>query len=73
LVGALRERMIAGAGLDVFEIEPHPQNPYLELPNVMMMPHLGGTTFESNERALELALLNITQVLNGGEPICRVN
>ena len=28
LVGALRERMIAGAGLDVFEIEPHPQNPY---------------------------------------------
>ena len=28
LVGALRERMIAGAGLDVFETEPHPQNPY---------------------------------------------
>ncbi|HEY8597640.1 MAG TPA: phosphoglycerate dehydrogenase [Thermomicrobiales bacterium] len=73
LVGALRERMIAGAGLDVFETEPHPQNPYLDLPNVMMMPHLGGTTFESNERALELALLNVTQVLNGGEPICRVN
>ena len=73
LVGALRERMIAGAGLDVFEVEPHPQNPYTELPNVLMVPHLGGTTFESNERALDLAMLNVTQVLNGGEPVCRVN
>ncbi|CAA9548075.1 MAG: D-3-phosphoglycerate dehydrogenase [uncultured Thermomicrobiales bacterium] len=73
LVGALREKMIAGAGLDVFEVEPHPENPYRDLPNAMLVPHLGGTTFESNERALELALLNVTQVLNGGEPICRVN
>lgn len=73
LVGALRERMIAGAGLDVFEVEPHPENPYRDLPNAILVPHLGGTTYESNERALELAMLNVTQVLNGGEPICRVN
>ena len=73
LVGALREKMIAGAGLDVFEVEPQPQNPYLELPNVLLTPHLGGATFEAMERSLELSMLNITQVLHGGEPICRVN
>ncbi len=73
LVGALREKMIAGAGLDVFEVEPQPQNPYLELPNVLLTPHLGGATFEAMDRSLELSMLNITQVLHGGEPICRVN
>ena len=73
LVGALRERMIAGAGLDVFEVEPHPHNPYLDLPNVILTPHLGGATNEATDRSLELSMLNITQVLLGGEPICRVN
>lgn len=73
LVAALREKMIAGAGLDVFEIEPHPQNPYLDLPNVLLTPHLGGATFEAMDRSLELSMLNITQVLHGGEPIFRVN
>jgi phosphoglycerate dehydrogenase-like enzyme len=73
LVAALREKMIAGAGLDVFEVEPHPQNPYLDLPNVLMTPHLGGATFEAMDRSLELSMLNITQVLHGEEPICRVN
>jgi len=73
LVGALRERMIAGAGLDVFEVEPHPANPYRDLPNTIMTSHLGGATHESDARTLELALLNITQVLLGGEPVHRVN
>lgn len=73
LVGALRERMIAGAGLDVFEVEPHPQNPYLGLPNVILTPHLGGATNEATDRSLELSMLNISQVLLGGEPVCRVN
>jgi phosphoglycerate dehydrogenase-like enzyme len=73
LVGALNERMIAGAGLDVFETEPHPANPYLSLPNTIVTPHLGGSSLESDARTLELALLNITQVLLGGEPIHRVN
>lgn len=73
LVAALREKMIAGAGLDVFETEPHPQNPYLDLPNILMTPHLGGATFEAMDRSLELSMLNITQVLHGQEPICRVN
>ncbi|MGN6696905.1 MAG: phosphoglycerate dehydrogenase [Thermomicrobiales bacterium] len=73
LVAALRDGRIAGAGLDVFEHEPHPANPYVAFPNVVLAPHLGGATHEATERSLELALLNVTQVLTGGEPICRVN
>ena len=65
--------MIGGAGLDVFEVEPHPQNPYLDLPNVVLTPHLGGATNEATDRSLELSMLNISQVLLGGEPVCRVN
>jgi phosphoglycerate dehydrogenase-like enzyme len=73
LVSALKEKMIMGAGLDVFEVEPHPQNPYLDLPNVVVTPHLGGATNEATDRSLELSMLNITQVLHGGEPVHRVN
>ena len=73
LVSALKEKMIMGAGLDVFEVEPHPQNPFLDLPNVVVTPHLGGATNEATDRSLELSMLNITQVLHGGEPVHRVN
>lgn len=42
LLDALRENWIAGAGLDVFEIEPLPENhPFRTLPNVLATPHLG--------------------------------
>lgn len=42
LIEALRENWIAGAGIDVFEIEPLPENhPFRELPNVLATPHLG--------------------------------
>jgi phosphoglycerate dehydrogenase-like enzyme len=73
LVAALRAGRLAGAGLDVFATEPHAGNPYTAFPNVVLTPHLGGATHEATERSLELALLNVTQVLTGGEPICRVN
>ncbi|MDP9373652.1 MAG: phosphoglycerate dehydrogenase [Chloroflexota bacterium] len=73
LVRALREGRIAGAGLDVFETEPRPDNPFVDFPNVILTPHLGGATRQASDRSLELALLNITQVLRGGPPVCRVN
>lgn len=73
LVDALRSKRIAGAGLDVFESEPHPSNPYLEFPNVVLTPHIGGTTNEAFSRALYLALVNVTNVLNGEAPHCQVN
>src|SRR5207237_421941 len=44
LVSALKARRIAGAGLDVFEHEPRPDAALLEMPNVVMTPHVGSAT-----------------------------
>ena len=73
LVNALSAGRIAGAGLDVFRVEPHPDNPYLEFPNVVLTPHIGGTTKEAAERSIYLSLVNVTNVFNGMEPHCQVN
>jgi hypothetical protein len=71
LVEALRRGQIAGAGLDVFEVEPIRDNPFVEFENVVMTPHLGGSTEEARERTLYLALTNVCNVLNGRPPHIR--
>jgi phosphoglycerate dehydrogenase-like enzyme len=56
LVTALRERRIAGAGLDVFEDEPLPAaHPLTMLDNVVITPHIGWATDEGYERFAEAA------------------
>jgi phosphoglycerate dehydrogenase-like enzyme len=73
LVQAILSRQIAGAALDVFADEPHIDAKLREAPNVVLTPHIGGSTNEALERMMELALLNVTQVLEGAPPISRVN
>lgn len=73
LVNALASKRIAGAGLDVFEVEPHPDNPYTEFDNVILTPHIGGSTQEAFDRAMYLAMVNVTNVLNGHPAHCPVN
>ncbi|MDA1298422.1 MAG: 2-hydroxyacid dehydrogenase [Chloroflexi bacterium] len=69
LLEALRERQIWGAGLDVFEREPTPpDNPLLQLDNVVVIPHLAGQTYESYPRRVELAFANMRRVLEGEPP-----
>jgi phosphoglycerate dehydrogenase-like enzyme len=59
LIAALRERRIAGAGLDVFQTEPLPaDSPFWELPNVFITPHLGGYTIEYEDLIMPLILDN---------------
>ena len=73
LVQAILSRQIAGAALDVFPDEPHIDAKLREAPNVVLTPHIGGSANEALERMMELALLNVTQVLEGTPPISRVN
>jgi glyoxylate reductase len=69
LAWALRERLIAGAGLDVFEREPMVHPGLLELENAVLSPHLGSATRETRLSMAELAVRNVVSVLEGGQPL----
>lgn len=68
LVAALTDGTIAGAGLDVFEHEPYVPQTLLDLPNVVLMPHRGGGTFETWEEAADLTIANL-EAFFGGRPL----
>jgi len=56
LVEGLKSGKVAGAGIDVFEVEPATQNALFDMPNVVCTPHLGASTSEAQENvALQVA------------------
>ncbi len=65
LVAALKAGVIAGAGLDVYEQEPLVHPGLVELPNVVLLPHVGSGTLETRIRMGKICLDNIEAVLNG--------
>jgi glyoxylate reductase len=65
LVDALRARVIAGAGLDVYEREPEVHPGLVELENVVLLPHLGSATGETRTEMALLAARNVVAVLRG--------
>ena len=65
LAWALRERLIAGAALDVFEREPEVHADLLPLENVVLAPHLGSATRETRLAMADLAVRNVIAVLTG--------
>jgi len=73
LAQALREGVIAGAGLDVFEKEPAVHPELLELENVALVPHLGSSTVETRTAMAVLASENTLAVLRGEDPVTPVN
>jgi phosphoglycerate dehydrogenase-like enzyme len=69
LLAALRERRLAGAGLDVFWNEPiAPNDPLLAMPNVIATPHVANMTVESIETIARAAADNIRRVRAGLPP-----
>ncbi len=69
LVTALREGRIAGAGLDVFAVEPLPaDHPLLSLENVVLTSHIAGVTLDTWSRRLTFAFANARQVAAGQAP-----
>ncbi|MFN6527751.1 hydroxyacid dehydrogenase [Nostoc sp. ChiSLP03a] len=74
LVTAIREKLIAGAAIDVFEPEPPSlDNPLYEFDNIILSPHLAGVTPEAGMAAALSAANQILQVLQGEKPPYIVN
>lgn len=72
LTRMLRDGKLAGAGLDVFEHEPAVNPKLLELPNVVLLPHMGSATIEGRIDMGEKVLINIKTFIDGHTPPDRV-
>ncbi len=69
LLRALKAKKIAGAGLDVTEVEPiQADNALTKMDNVFLLPHLAGLSIEAREKALDFAVYNAGRVAAGQEP-----
>ncbi|GGD57468.1 putative 2-ketogluconate reductase [Paenibacillus nasutitermitis] len=69
LIEALKEGVISGAGLDVYQKEPvDVSNPLLQMPNVLTLPHIGSATAKTRFEMAMLAARNLVAALQGGTP-----
>ncbi|MGO4585598.1 2-hydroxyacid dehydrogenase [Arthrobacter sp. 2RAF6] len=73
LAAALRDGVLAGAGLDVFEHEPSVHPGLLGLENVVLVPHLGSATVETRTAMAMLAADNALAVLSDEQPPAPIN
>ena len=66
LITALKEKWIAGAGLDVFSTEPLPvESPLWDLPNVIYSAHSSGRLDNRDDQAVELFIMNLKRYIGG--------
>ncbi|MEK0319580.1 MAG: D-glycerate dehydrogenase [Nitrosopumilus sp.] len=73
LVMALKKKIIAGAGLDVFETEPiSKKHPLVKLQNVVLVPHIGSSSAETRAKMAEITVKNLNLGMNGKKPIYSV-
>jgi lactate dehydrogenase-like 2-hydroxyacid dehydrogenase len=68
LVAALAEESIAGAGLDVYEKEPHAPDALTTFANVVLTPHVGGHTLDSHVAMQNCVIANL-EAFFGGKPL----
>jgi D-3-phosphoglycerate dehydrogenase / 2-oxoglutarate reductase len=74
LVDALRSGTLAGAGLDHFEGEHlSTDHPLASMPNVVLTPHIGGATYDTEANHAKLIADGLEQLLGGGKPDNLVN
>lgn len=65
LIVALREGRLGGAALDVFEEEPTPADRWVDLPNCVLTPHIGGATHEAVGRMTQMLMANLEAYFTG--------
>jgi glyoxylate reductase len=71
---ALKKKLIAGAALDVFEIEPIPSGePLFGFDNIILTPHIGSLTVETRTKMALMATGDVIRVLKGEIPVNVVN
>ncbi len=73
LYQSLHDGQLGGAALDVMEKEPPGPDPLLSLPNVIVTPHMAGSTYEALATIARVACEDIVRVLEGKEPQHCVN
>ena len=73
LIRALKKKRIAGAGLDVFENEPHVPPALMKMQNVVLTPHLGSAVAEVRDRMANIVVDNIDALIEGRTPPNCVN
>ena len=74
LVGALKSGKVAAAGLDHFEGEWLPaDHPLIGLPNVVLTPHIGGATWNTEARQAQMVADGLEALLSDGTPAHIVN
>lgn len=73
LADALEQKVIAGAGLDVFEEEPKIHPKLLKLENAVVVPHIASATIETRDNMAKIAATNAIEALSGKRPPNLVN
>ncbi len=68
LIAALTDKTIAGAGLDVFEKEPHAPDALTAFPNVVLTPHIGGHTLDAHVAMQDCVIANL-KTFFAGQPL----
>jgi hydroxypyruvate reductase len=68
LIAALADETIAGAGLDVYEKEPHAPDALTAFPNVVLTPHIGGHTLDSHVAMQDCVMANL-EAFFAGQPL----
>jgi glyoxylate reductase len=73
LVEALRTGVIAGAGLDVYEYEPKIADGLADLPNAVLLPHIGSASIATRNKMAEIAAENVIAFFQGKMPPTALN
>ena len=69
LIFALKNKIIAGVGLDVFEYEPiGASHPFTKFQNITLAPHIGSSTKETREKMARITLNNLNLGIKGKRP-----